>query len=882
MSFGVSIGDFLKLYESGMSVYKKCRDSPGEYKTLTNEARALTNVLQDLADKVEQGTIPESKRPQLLAVYEGTVEVLQELDATLTKYASLDTKSKRAWDRLTWDSDRSKNMRGKLTSSVGMLNGFWNSLIHDNQLIIIEALGRLEKDYAGGHREESRASVERLASASTRRGATISDEYLDSPDDDDEEDEAWPQIIRDLEDVGVSKQDAIEYRDFIIDWFVRAVNEGRLMEKSIEEEESPDADSFTRDLQLALPPVGAGDNLQRMPSWETPSFPPRVTVTRKAVGAPPSRTATQQSSHQSSPFLENSSSSRTSPLIGTTSPRPSTDSLYSPPERVPSREWDQLPVPVQNPQLGSQSSLNIPSGTNTFPGTGSSAADPPLAALYQVPSIVLPENQSSSTPMFSAHGGAYSQPPTIVHQAAVPSVSPSPSQSPARPPIAPPPAYDQLQSTPSSTDSNLIWTAQLIVTSWNDCEYVTAGKHLEDQLAAVRRGESIMMQHQIAQPTARLLMHLIGVSASFSGNFLKAKSYFEATMRGPYTNGANMDDGDIAAARWLGDTCLHLNEPENAGLAWAMALDGLLVRYGITRHITRRVLEECRILDLRLKGLTNLANSFSRFNFDSSNVFKTTSHMDKSRLVSFALDRIREIHGSPGPYNSSYQNSAGINRTFRPRLDWKVREGFLIQPLISQSSWPLQYDPFFSPFDAIALLCRISANTISLDGTSQQSFAYNTIPTVGLGGSKHLDYVTRRDPQWLVSAMMDGLKAYGIEAKEKGNMVFCRISQVRFKYAFFEAIGIRVKKLPLRSVYGIKVTAVLHATRGMWKGPAHVNMLDFNKDSSGFLDIVKSILERAEDEEKMKEVGITVSEPFEGTASYGSVHVKTGEKISYG
>ncbi|KAF2492088.1 hypothetical protein BU16DRAFT_103163 [Lophium mytilinum] len=877
MSFGVSIGDFLKLYETGMTVYKKCRDSPGEYKTLTNEARALTNVLQDLADKVEQGTIPESKRPQLLDVYEGTVEVLRELDATLTRYASLDTKSKRAWDRLTWDSDRSKNLRGKLTSTVGILNGFWNSLIHDNQLIIIEALGRLEKDYAGGHREESRASVERLASSSARRGATISDEHVDSMDDDDEEDEAWPQIIRDLEDVGVSKQDALEYRDFIIDWFVRAVNDGRLMEKPVEEAESPGVDSFTRDLQLALPSVGAASNLQRMPSWETPSFPPKVTIARKPVGASP-RTATQQSSHQSSPFIEHSSSSRTSPLVGATSPRPSTDSLYTPPERVPSREWDQLPVPLQHPQLGSQSSLNAPSGPNTFPESGSSA-DPPPATLYQVPSIVFPETQSSSTPILSAHGGAYSQPPTIVHQVAVPSVSPPPPQSSAQPPLAPPPAYDQLQS-PSSTDSNLLWTAQLIVTAWNDCDYVTAGKHLEDQLAAVQRGESIMMQHQIAQPTMRLLMHLIGVSASFSGNFLKAKSYFEAIIRGPYTSGGNLDDGDIAAARWLGDTCLHLNEPDNAGLAWAMALDGYLVRYGITRHITRRVLDECGILDYRLKGLTNLANSFSRFNFDSSNILKTTSHVDKARLVSFALNRIQEVRGNPGPTNSSYAST--LNRACRPRLDWKLREGFLIQPLISQSSWPLQYDPFFSPYDAIALLGRISANTIFLDGSGQQSFDFDAIASVGLSGSKSLDYVTRRNPQWLVTSILNGLKAYGIEAKEKGHMIFCRISQVRSNYAFFEGIGILVKKLPFRSVYGIKVTEVLHSTRGMWKGPAFGSMMDFNKDSSGFLDIVKSILEMAEDEEKLKEAGIAVSELAEGTALYSSVPVKTGEKISYG
>jgi hypothetical protein len=265
------------------------------------------------------------------------------------------------------------------------------------------------------------------------------------------------------------------------------------------------------------------------------------------------------------------------------------------------------------------------------------------------------------------------------------------------------------------------------------------------------------------------------------------------------------------------------------------------------------------MLDSQLKGLTDLANSFSRFNIDSSSIFKTTPHVDKSRLVSWALDRIRDVQPYSG-VNAQQHNALANRRTFRPRIEWKVAEGFLIQPVISQSAWPLQYDPFFSPYDAITLLCRVATNTFSLDGTNQLGFAYSAVPTVGLGGSKRLDYVTRRDVQWLIAALMKGLKAYGIEAREKGTMIFCRISQVRFKYAYFEAIGIEVKKLPLRSIWGVKVTEVLYATRGIWKGPTHFYMLDLNKDSSGFKGLVKAILESAENEERMKEAGIAVSE----------------------
>lgn len=110
-----------------------------------------------------------------------------------------------------------------------MLNTFYNSLIHDNQVLILGALERLELDYKGGCREESIASIERIAAP-------------DSHDHETDDDAAWVQIIRDLEDVGISYQVALTYHDFMVNWFIRAVNEGRLLE----EPSNPESLSTTR------------------------------------------------------------------------------------------------------------------------------------------------------------------------------------------------------------------------------------------------------------------------------------------------------------------------------------------------------------------------------------------------------------------------------------------------------------------------------------------------------------------------------------------------------------------------------------------------------------------------------------------------------------
>lgn len=78
-----------------------------------------------------------------------------------------------------------------------------------------------------------------------------------------------------------------------------------------------------------------------------------------------------------------------------------------------------------------------------------------------------------------------------------------------------------------------------------------------------------------------------------------------------HINGADLDNSDIGSARWLGDTCPHLNEPQNLGLAWAVALNGLTACYGVNHNMTRRLIEECRMIDRHLDDLKALAASFS-------------------------------------------------------------------------------------------------------------------------------------------------------------------------------------------------------------------------------------------------------------------------------
>jgi hypothetical protein len=117
-----------------------------------------------------------------------------------------------------------------------------------------------------------------------------------------------------------------------------------------------------------------------------------------------------------------------------------------------------------------------------------------------------------------------------------------------------------------------------------------------------------------------------------------------------------------------------------------------------------------------------------------------------------------------------------------------------------------------------------------------------TLPTLTLGDSKKLHYVTRRGSRWLIETVKQGLQEMCIEHTESlhHESIVCTLNQHRDGYAFSEGIEISFKKLQFRSVFGLKISDVKWATRVI--GPVKLT------DTSDFRDILKGILENAERE----------------------------------
>ena len=536
-----------------------------------------------------------------------------------------------------WEQQEGGDVRSRLTSIVEEFSTFYDSLSTSSQVQVEQALEQLAAEIRNG-----RADAASVVTLGTSEGHNTSEDF------------GWTQVVRDLEDLGISKTIAAENRAFIVEWITRAVNLGWLDEK--------------------------------IPMMEVSGTP-----------------------------MESSSS------------------------------------PI---------------------------APPPLSNNFQNPNLQHLSPMSVSAPRIPVHDIPWNK-DLRVDESLVDDGPPSPIE-------------------PEELERNIVWTAQRIVKHWNERNWSAARKFLEEQVKAVERGQTITMNSRKVAPDVRILKHLIGVSYSYQGDFIMAKEFFESVVQGIYVSGMPLDDGDIAAARWLGETCIHLNQPVNASLALAIAFCGLLSKFG-HRNLPHRALKELQHLNHVTGGLSILKNTFVQGNRDSSTIFTRMAISDKYQVVLSAIQQITSLPYTTYADNGNYRKASSNNIT--------IAEGFLIQPLVSQASWPIPHDPYFRARNAINLLSLLCKRKSSFpDDQVQQTIG-------GLNSSKTLIFTTKQSIEWLVNTVGLALGTYSIDWKISGPRILCRLSHTHKRIAFYECYAIDFRKLPFRNTYGVKISESIHSTR---------------------------------------------------------------------
>ena len=495
---------------------------------------------------------------QLFERTEGCRQVLDDLDRLLRSHQGLG-KGQRALNRLNWAAQQGRDIRNRLISNVVMLSAFFNS-------VVTATVFRLEVD--------TRAHMERLYGQQQR--------ILHPPEQELSRRPEWNELVRDLEDMGITGEELASNRAFIVDSIVKSISQSWMEQRReaeegqagwdpwAEHEASMKANDCDPNMPLALPappPEPAAAHVQSAPTTPLNADGSGTTSRRQLRNIiSDSTTHLTQTSAEVSPKITPSRSS--SNPGGQSRSQPTSRSYARPASKSPADSG----VGFARPQ---QDDGNMTSTRD------SAALDDPEARVMRSgliqPSPAAHHRRSRSGSTSRQDTWALRRLSKDQRSSSVPgrrqSVIPPGETRRSSFAIAPPPPRQEDRTCSGKreektrpSDGGEAWQkdADQLCRLWNCQDWSSAARFLQKLLTC---GKPL--------GGARLTQHMLGISASFLGKFEDAKGRFWSVIRRPIRSVRDLDHADIAAARWLGDACLSLAEVENAVFSYAIALGGL-------------------------------------------------------------------------------------------------------------------------------------------------------------------------------------------------------------------------------------------------------------------------------------------------------------------
>ncbi|MCJ1313029.1 hypothetical protein MMC25_006705 [Agyrium rufum] len=206
MGFGVGIGDVIAVSTLAWTIYKSCKNASGDFQNLASEVVSLHVVLKETEELIAESTPTSNQKTQIGHLADGCRKVLEDLEALLNKYRSLGTKSQRTWDRLKWGSEDIANIRTRLISNTTMISAYNVTVMNSSVAHLQRQLNQFMEEVRAGKRECSVIS-------ST---ATVPDQN---------DNEGWTALRRELEDIGVTYDTFSQHKQFIVQWFQRVLSD---------------------------------------------------------------------------------------------------------------------------------------------------------------------------------------------------------------------------------------------------------------------------------------------------------------------------------------------------------------------------------------------------------------------------------------------------------------------------------------------------------------------------------------------------------------------------------------------------------------------------------------------------------------------------------
>lgn len=454
-----------------------------------------------------------------------------------------------------------------------------------------------------------------------------------------------------------------------------------------------------------------------------PPIPQRRGPVNRAVAnrdsAPQPTTATRKMS-QSESVASSETSSPASPHRPSPVTRPSTYSFYAtaPTSPQPDAARHLRSVSTSAAVFHSQQHRAAPSSTTAVPSEAPSANHTPRPSVAQIdlakvaasrPSEQMPvqpegqvpsttaslSDRSDSTPL------AGTRSPSDYSQASTSAVHVGAPTSPTRDE-----KFAVLEDDHVPDEQRI----QAIVAAWNQHDWAAAEKPLlafHDRL--LRRG---------AGEQARRVRHLLGVCASFQGKWSLAMRRFLSVLRAPVQDLELLDDGDCAAAWWLGDTYALLNRRKEAWLAYSLAAQAPQFRRPGSSEIWTALAADKEIVG------AGVPRADFEAAWDQQRAYPHSYSRDSllnvaivpPRAALLALQSVQAHHDTRHYSNSKHNRADGLRVAATelrpaksraaapsPAAAWCDRP----QPAAIDAShlsgigaWPLPFDPFFTVANA--------------------------------------------------------------------------------------------------------------------------------------------------------------------------------------
>lgn len=339
---------------------------------------------------------------------------------------------------------------------------------------------------------------------------------------------------------------------------------------------------------------------------------------------------------------------------------------------------------------------------------------------------------------------------------------------------------------------------------WNSCQWDQAEAYLSDYLTALIEDDALAR--------ARRVRHLLGVCASFKGEWLRAIPLFLSVLRTPIQNTSEIDDGDCAAAYWLGDTYSLLNRRTEALLAYCVAERSSFFNdpsdlASVEMIATEQEAVRLALSETDMNGMWSLAPTLS----------PESSILDQKTVVTAAAKTLLEtglrnarmrvnVALNSEPFKLSQSRARSHSLLALRRFGQFHRMKINAVHFKPDTPWPMLYDPLFCMANVqrgrlLAYECDMAA-----------VFATNSdarIPKAGPLGLGRMDSFTCSDLTWLIQTIRDCLKMFEMQFSEvanvEGSWFVARYSFLQNKIATTYYFSIALFKQTFRAGYGVEI-----------------------------------------------------------------------------